>query len=145
MKQLVHHEEAVQLYVREALGYCRLAARLALKSACPDDQAFLDAFQAQMTEIMEEAFKLRTIIQERMLTANYDPYLPKNGEAFRADIMEVPKEDEKHSKDTVVCATRLGLISSRKRERENSSELMKELSLRAQVLTDRNLCDIIAS
>lgn len=140
----LHHERAVQFYVREALEHCYLAARLALKSSCPDDQAFLDAFHAQMTEIMEETFKLRTKIQEKMLTANYDPYLPTNGTIFRSDIMEVAKEDEEHSKDTVICTTRLGMISSRKRERENSREPVKELSLKAQVLTDRNLGDIIA-
>ncbi|KAG8929080.1 hypothetical protein FRC01_004912 [Tulasnella sp. 417] len=144
LKRRINHEEAVQSYVREALEYCRIAARLALKSACPDNQTFVDDLQTQMTEIMEEAFKLRADIQEKKVTANYDPYLPRNGTPFQSDLMEVTKGDEQYSNDTVVCTTRLGMICSRKRGRENSSDVMKEVALKPQVLTDQNLGDIIS-
>ncbi|KAG8903491.1 hypothetical protein FRC01_009182 [Tulasnella sp. 417] len=97
-----------------------------------------------MTEIMEEAFKLRTNIQEKKVTANYDAYLPLNGTPFQSDLMEVAKEDEEHSDDTVVCTTRLGMICFRKRGRENASDLTKEVALKPQVLTDQNLGDIIS-
>ncbi|KAG8957099.1 hypothetical protein FRC00_004471 [Tulasnella sp. 408] len=144
MKSLVSREGALQFYVKEAVEHCYLAARLALKSNCPDGQGFFGAFQTQMKEILEGAFKLRDNIQENMLTTNYDPYLPPYGTTFGPDFMEVDsKSDRQFAEDTVVCVTRLGMIHSRKRERENSAYIPGETFLKAQVLTARNLGDIL--
>ncbi|KAG8918679.1 hypothetical protein FRC01_001726 [Tulasnella sp. 417] len=144
MKTLIPNRNPLQSSVDEALTNCYLAARLALKSSCPDYQAFVDAFRGPVTEIMEEAAKLRTNIQEKMLTANYEPYLPAPAVSFKAESMEVDlKVDRVFLRDTVVCTTRLGLGSSRKKERENSQVLLRENFLKAQVLTERNLREIL--
>lgn len=145
LKRHIAHDQAVQYYVQEALHHCRLAARLALRNSCPDDQTFINTFQAQLTAIMDDAFKLQGSIQEKMLTANYDPYLPANGTPFREDFMEVDKADEVFPEDTVVCTTRLGVTLSRKKGRENSWDVEKEVFLKAQVLTEGNLADILTS
>ncbi|KIO27482.1 hypothetical protein M407DRAFT_243338, partial [Tulasnella calospora MUT 4182] len=57
--------------------------------------------------------------------------------------MVVDKEDREFSRDAVVCTTRLGMVSTRKRERENS-RIRREYSLKAQVLTDCNLRAFLA-
>ncbi|KAG8938627.1 hypothetical protein FRC04_008140 [Tulasnella sp. 424] len=145
LKRQIPHDQAVQLYIQEVLHHCRLAARLALRSSCPDDQTFVNTFQPQLTAIIEDAFKLQGSIQEKMLTANYDSYLPANGTPFREDLMEVDKADQVFPKDTVVCTTRLGVTLSRKKGRENLWDVEKEVFLKAQVLTEGNLTDILGS
>ncbi|KAG8938220.1 hypothetical protein FRC04_009248 [Tulasnella sp. 424] len=145
LKRHIPHDQAVQLYIQEALHHCRLAARLALRSNCPDDQTFINTFQAQLTAITEDAFKLQGSIQEKMLTANYESYLPVNGTSFQEEFMEVDKADEVFPKDTVVCTTRLGVTLSRKKGRENLWDVEKEVFLKAQVLTEGNLTDILGS
>lgn len=141
----MHKEaEAVQNYVKEAINHCHIAARIAMQGRCPNYQIFLDAFQAQTQEIIKEAFKLRTNIQERVLTANYDPYIPANGTAFRAETMGIDEEDQRFNNDVVVCTVRLGMMCSRKNGRDSSSNIINELFEKPVVLTRYNLEDIVA-
>lgn len=80
---LIRNENALQSYVDEAIENCYLAACPVLKGSCPDHRIFLDTFGTQITEIMDEAAKLRTNMQEKLLTANYEPYLPAPGARFK--------------------------------------------------------------
>ncbi|KAG8996765.1 hypothetical protein FRB90_012639 [Tulasnella sp. 427] len=144
-KQLFNQESSLQHYVQEALGLCRLVARLALKSNCPDDKAFLGAFHSHLTEVVEETFKLQAHIQEKMLTANYEPCLAVGGTAFGAEAMELDKGERTVPGDVVICTVRLGLISTRKRERENSGVILQDILLKPRVLTEYNLQDIMAA
>ncbi|KIO27485.1 hypothetical protein M407DRAFT_232745 [Tulasnella calospora MUT 4182] len=139
-------QSAVQAYVSEALARCRIVGRLVMKSQCPDDQAFENAFQTQLRAIMEEAFELSTAIQERMITANYEPYMPRSGDSFQSEFMAVEKGDEIFPDDHVVCTTGIGLLYWKKEGRENTSRLSPKLVFKAaQVFTEGNLMELVAS
>ncbi|KAG8937828.1 hypothetical protein FRC00_000352 [Tulasnella sp. 408] len=137
-------EETIQTYVKEALAHCHVVGRLAMQRQFPEDKVFWDAFQVQIREIMEEAFKLRTTVQERTLTANYDPYLPANGTPFRAESMDIDEDDQVFDNDIVVCTVWLGMTSSHKNGRDASSRIQTGLFEKAVVLTKCNLEDILA-
>lgn len=139
-------ERAIQAYVDEALAHCRIVGKLAMKDRCPNDQAFTAAFRPQLRVIIEEAFKLLTTIQERMLTVNYEPYTPPNGDEFNPEFMDVDQEDKTFPNDHVVCTTGLGLFYWRKEGREATSKMSpKSVFKKAQVLTEGNLNYLVAS
>ncbi|KAG8929075.1 hypothetical protein FRC01_004907 [Tulasnella sp. 417] len=118
LRQVVRGEDvAIRIYVKEALGLCHTATRLAMKNRCPDDESFTNALEPQMKEIVEEAFKLLTAIQEKMVTANYEPYTRENRRSFRSDRMTLGKQDSEYPDDHVVCSTGLGMVYSRKKGR----------------------------
>lgn len=111
-----------------------------MKSHCPDDQAFEDAFKTQLHAIMDEAFGLSTIIQERRVTANYEPYMPPSGTPFQPESMVVETRDKTFPDDYVVCTTGLGLLYWKKEGRVRTSEpSLKHVFKEAQVFTERNL------
>ncbi|KAG9044027.1 hypothetical protein FS837_008863 [Tulasnella sp. UAMH 9824] len=135
---------AVQAYVSEALANCRVVGRLAMKSQCPNDQAFEDAFQSPLRSIVEEAFGLSTMIQERMITANYGPFLPRSGDPFDPKTMVVEKGDKVSENDHVVCTTGIGLVCWKKEGRDSTSKLSPQFVFKeAQVFTEASLNDLI--
>lgn len=135
-----HERSAVRTCVREALAHCGVVGRLVMKSHCPDEQAFKDAFQPQLHAIMDEAFGLSTIIQERRVTANYEPYMPPSGTPFQPESMVVETRDKAFPDDHVVCTTGLGLLYWKKEGRVRTSEPSpKHVFTEAQVFTERNL------
>ncbi|KAG8929280.1 hypothetical protein FRC00_001497 [Tulasnella sp. 408] len=138
-------QSAVQVYVNEALANCLVVGRLAMKSQCPNGQAFEDAFQDPLRSIMEEAFRLSATIQEKMITANYGPYLPRIGAPFDPESMVVEKGDKVSANDHVVCTTGIGLLCRKKEGRDSTSSLSPEYFFKpAQVFTEASLNNLIA-
>ncbi|KAG8902707.1 hypothetical protein FRC01_009499, partial [Tulasnella sp. 417] len=136
---------AVQAYVRETLAHCRVVGQLVMKSHCPNEKTFEDAFQAQLHSIMEEALGLSTILQERRITANYEPFVPPTGAPFQPESMVVETRDKIFANDHVVCTTGLGLLYWKKEGRERTSERSpKHVFKEAQVFTERNLNNAFA-
>lgn len=140
----INEEQAIEAFANEALGYCRLAGRLIMKNRCPDDQAFANAFQLQMKEIMDETFKLLTNIQEKIMTTNYHTYRPPNGGPFSSETMDVDKQDRRYPNDIVVSTTGLGLLYSQKKGREISNQPPPMYVFKKpQVLTEKTLNEMI--
>lgn len=146
LKQVFPYEEqAIQVYANEALGYCRTAGRLVMKTRCPNDQEFAISFEMKLKEIMADVVKLLTTIQEKWTTTNFEPYTPGNGTQFSAEIMEIGKQDNYFNNDRVVCITGLGLSYWSKNGRENTSGApQKYVFKKVQVLTEGTLCEMIA-
>ncbi|KIO27476.1 hypothetical protein M407DRAFT_232735 [Tulasnella calospora MUT 4182] len=146
LRQVVRNEDtAIQIYVKEALDLCQTATRLAMKNRCPDDESFESALKPQTKEIVEEAFKLLTTIQEKMVTTNYAPEVRGNGRTFRPEKMTISKQDTEYPNDRVVCTTGLGMLYSGKKGRELSSESTRMHTFRKpEVLTEGNLNDMVA-
>lgn len=139
-------QSAIRAYASEALESCRAVGRLTMKSQCPNDQALENAFQAPLRAIMEETFGLATIIQEKMITANYGPHLPPSGAPFDPESMVVEKGDKVSANDQVVCTTGIGLLCWKKEGRDSSSRLWPQYVFKqAQVFTEASLNDLIAS
>ncbi|KIO22621.1 hypothetical protein M407DRAFT_216245 [Tulasnella calospora MUT 4182] len=146
LRQLLesNDEAAIQAYVNEAHELCQTAGRLAMKNRCPDGESFRNTLQPQTREIVEEAFKLLTTIQEKMVTANYEPYIRPNGRPFRSDKMNLSKQDKEYPNDHVVCTTGFGMLYSRRTGRELTSESRMHIFKKPQVLTEANLHDMVA-
>lgn len=139
-------EVQVQAYIDEALGHCRTVGQLAMKDCCPNDRAFAGAFRPQLQVIMEEAFKLLTAIQARMITANYEPYIPSDGDEFHPESMVVAQQDNPFPNGRVVCTTGLGLLYWSEEGSEDASEMSPSSVFKeAQVLTEGILDDLVAS
>ncbi|KAG8957100.1 hypothetical protein FRC00_004472, partial [Tulasnella sp. 408] len=75
---------------------------------------------------MGESFAPSTTIQEKMITANYGPYLPQIGAPFDPESMVVEKGDKVSANDQVVCATGIGLLCRKKEGRDSTSRLSPE-------------------
>lgn len=93
---------------------------------------------------MEEAFKLLTTIQEKVVTTNYEPYIRPNGRRFNPDKMTLSKQDKEYPDDHVVCTTGFGMLYSRMKGRELNAESRMHIFKRPQVLTEANLHDMVA-
>lgn len=136
-------QSAVQAYASEALASCRAVGRLVMHSQCPNDQSLEDAFQAPLRDIVEEAFRLATMIQENIITANYGPFLPRSGDPFDPETMVVEKGDKVSPNDQVVCTTSIGLLCWKKEGRDSTSSLSPQYVFKqAQVFTEASLIDI---
>ncbi|KIO22618.1 hypothetical protein M407DRAFT_27876 [Tulasnella calospora MUT 4182] len=147
LKQVFPDEkQVIQSYRKEALGYCRTAGRLVMKTRFPDDHEFDLSFETKLEEIMADAIKLLTTFQEKWTTTNFEPYTPKEGARFSAEDMEVGKQDKYFDNDHVACITGLGLWYWGKKGRENISGTPdKDIFKKVQVFTENNLHWIVGS
>ncbi|KAG9009251.1 hypothetical protein FRB90_008495 [Tulasnella sp. 427] len=143
---IVPEEQAIEIYVNDAMKTCRTAGQVLLKNRCPAPAAFATVFEPKLKDIIRHAFQLLTDIQESMMTTNFEPYVPPSGIPFEPKNMDVnPQDKTDYAGDVVVCVTGVGLLYSRKNGRERTNEVpMKDVFKKPKVLTEANLKDIVA-
>ncbi|KAG8996768.1 hypothetical protein FRB90_012642 [Tulasnella sp. 427] len=143
---IVPEEQAIEIYVNDAMKTCRTAGQVLLKNRCPAPEAFATVFEPKLKDIIRHAFQLLTDIQESMMTTNFEPYVPPSGIPFDPKNMDVnPQDKADYAGDVVVCVTGVGLLYSRKNGRERTNEVpMKDVFKKPKVLTEANLGDIVA-
>ncbi|KIO27472.1 hypothetical protein M407DRAFT_190827 [Tulasnella calospora MUT 4182] len=147
LKQVFPDEkQVIQSYKKEALGSCRMAGRLVMKTRFPDEHEFGLSLETKLEEIMADAVKLLTTFQEKWTTTNFEPYTPKEGAPFSAEDMEIGKQDKSLDNDHVACVTGVGLWYWGKKGRENTSGTPdKDIFKKVQVFTENNLHWIVGS
>lgn len=132
-------EAAIGAYVSEALASCLAVGRLAMQNRFPSDQSLVDDFQAELRIIITEAIELSYMIREKMITANYEPYVPAGGAPFDPKFMAVEQQEKAAPDDRVICTTGIGLLYWRKEGGEGTSKTSPKLAFKkAQVFTVGN-------
>ncbi|KAG8937834.1 hypothetical protein FRC00_000358 [Tulasnella sp. 408] len=133
-------QAAIGAYVSEALANCLAVGRLAMQNRLPNDQSLMDDFQDELRIIMTEAIELSYMIREKMITANYEPYVPSGGASFEPKFMTVEQQEKAAPDDRVICTTGIGLLYWRKEGGEGTSKTSPKLAFKkAQVFTVGNL------
>lgn len=81
-----------------------------------------------------------------MITANYEPFIPSDGDEFDPESMVVAQEDNSFPNDRVVCTTGLGLLCWLEEGSEDALEMSSSSVFKeAQVLTEGILDDLVTS